>query len=194
VEKSAFKSGPTIFRLLNLYRENPLSQRPSSSNPEKKLPLTMSENNGDRLIVFDTGALIQLHTQERFHTLSRQVYVQAKQIGICNLAIPELAGATGAMVRSRRISPKQRHQIQNFVFENQDSWLIIPVSKRVCDLAFDLCQTHPIKGADAIHLAATKIMATFRQLLFFTFDKQLYNVAQKEKLPLVTIPEFESGR
>ncbi|GIW32860.1 MAG: hypothetical protein KatS3mg072_0193 [Meiothermus sp.] len=62
-------------------------------------------------------------------------------------------------------------------------------------MAFDLCQKHSLKGADAIHLAAVKILLSFRpQLTFFTLDKTLYQAAQKEKIPVVTIPEFERGR
>jgi predicted nucleic acid-binding protein len=155
----------------------------------------MSASNGDRLIVFDTGALIELHTQEHFSALSRQVYNQASQIGMCYLVLPEIAGATGAMVRGKRLSKQQRNQIQSFVTGNLQYWLILPVSRRVCDLAFDLCQKHPLKGADAIHLAAVKILLPFRpQLTFFTLDKTLHRAAKKEKIPVVTIPEFEHGR
>lgn len=105
---------------------------------------------------------------------------------MCYLVLPEIAGATGAMMRDKRISKKQRHQIQSFVASNLKYWLTLPVSKRVCDLAFDLCQKHPLKGADAIHLAAVKTLLLFRpQMMFFTLDKTLYQVAKKEKLPLV---------
>ncbi|WP_084785006.1 type II toxin-antitoxin system VapC family toxin [Calidithermus timidus] len=155
----------------------------------------MSANNGDRLVVFDTGALIQLHTQERFNALSRQVYNQANQIGMCYLVMPEIAGATGAMLRDKRISKQQRSQIQKFVMSNLQHWLMLPVSKRVCDLAFELCQKHPLKGADAVHLAAVKTLLPFRpQLTFFTLDKTLYQAAKREKVPVVMVPELERGR
>lgn len=99
------------------------------------------------------------------------------------------------MVRGKRLSKQQRNRIQSFVPGNLHYWLILPVSKRVCDLAFDLCQKHPLKGTDAIHLAAAKILLPFRpQLTFFTLDKTLYQAAQKEKVLVVTIPEFERGR
>ncbi|PZA07274.1 MULTISPECIES: type II toxin-antitoxin system VapC family toxin [unclassified Meiothermus] len=155
----------------------------------------MSANNGDNLVVFDTGALIQLHTQERFNALSAQVYNQASQVGLCYLVLPEIAGATGAMMRDKRISKQQRNQIQNFVINNLKYWLILPVSKRVCDLAFDLCQKHPLKGVDAVHLAAVKTLLLFRpRLTFFTLDKTLYQAAIKEKVPVVAVSEFERGR
>jgi len=191
-----YQVGPTTSWLSNLpSRASRLYLNPSNSNPAKKLPSIMSVSNGDRLIIFDTGALIQLHTQEHFSPLSKQVYSQANQIGMCYLVLPEIAGATGAMMRGKRLSKKQRSQIQDFVTGNLQYWLILPVSKRVCDLAFNLCQKHPLKGADAIHLAAAKILLLFRpKLTFFTIDKTLYQTAKKEKIPVATVPEFESGR
>jgi hypothetical protein len=134
-----YQVGPTTSRLSNPpSRASRLYLNPSNSNPAKKLPSIMSVSNGDRLIIFDTGALIQLHTQEHFSPLSKQVYSQTNQIGMCYLVLPEIAGATGAMMRGKRLSKKQRSQIQDFVTSNLQYWLILPVSKRVCDLAFNL--------------------------------------------------------
>ncbi|WP_337871144.1 type II toxin-antitoxin system VapC family toxin [Meiothermus sp.] len=154
----------------------------------------MSKNNDVELVVFDTGALIQIHTQERFSHLALSLYQEAKYIGICNLVVPEIAGATGAMVRNKNLSKLDRKKIQSFLLDNLENWLVLPVSKTVCQKAFDLCQKHPLKGADAVHLAATLAMQTFRKLRFFTLDKILYQAAKKEKVPVVAIPEFERGR
>ena len=115
----------------------------------------MSKNNDVELVVFDTGALIQIHTQERFSHLALSLYQEAKYIGICNLVVPEIAGATGAMVRNKSLSKLDRKKIQSFLLDNLENWLVLPVSRTVCKKAFDLCQNHPLKGADAVHLAAT---------------------------------------
>ncbi|MFZ5991205.1 MAG: type II toxin-antitoxin system VapC family toxin [Deinococcota bacterium] len=154
----------------------------------------MSKNSEDKLVVFDTSALIQIHTQERFSHLALSVYQKAGYIGVCNLVVPEIASATGAMVRNKSLSKPDREKIQSFLLDNLENWLVLPVSKAVCRKAFELCQKHPLKGADAVHLAAALAMRTFRELRFFTLDKTLYQAAKKEKLPLVTIAEFERGR
>jgi predicted nucleic acid-binding protein len=154
----------------------------------------MSKSNADKLVVFDTSALIQIHTQETFSALALSVYQSAGYIGICNLVVPEIAGATGAMVRSRNLSKSDREKIQSFLLSNLENWMVLPVSKTVCQRAFDLCQKHPLKGADAVHLAAALAMQTFRKLLFFTLDKTLYQAAKKEKVPVVVVPELERGR
>lgn len=66
--------------------------------------------------------------------------------------------------------------------------MILLVSNRVCDLAFELCQKHPLKGPDAIHLAAVKTLLILRpRTKFFTLDQTLYRVVQKEKIPLVEV-------
>ncbi|GIW33769.1 type II toxin-antitoxin system VapC family toxin [Meiothermus sp.] len=154
----------------------------------------MSKNSEDELVIFDTNALIQLHTQEQFSDLALSIYQKAKYIGVCNLVVPEIAGATGAMVRNKSLSKRDRAKIQSFLLDNLENWLVLPVSKKVCRKAFDLCQKHPLKGADAVHLATVLAMQLFRGLRFFTLDKTLYRAAQKEKIPVVTIPEFERGR
>ncbi len=154
----------------------------------------MSKSNEGELIVFDTGALIQIHTQETFSSICITAFNQAKQVGTCYLSIPEIAGATGAMLRNQRITKKQREQIQNFLTKQLDQWLVLPVSYRVCDLAYELCQKHPLKGGDAIHLAAVKILLQFRNAKFLTLDKPLYEATKKENVPIVVIPRFEDGR
>jgi predicted nucleic acid-binding protein len=154
----------------------------------------MSENNGDKLVVFDTSALIQIHTQEHFSSLALSIYQETGYIGICNLVVPEIAGATGAMVRRKSLSKSERKAIQSFLLYNLQNWLVLPVSRTVCQKAFDLCQRYPLKGADAVHLAAALALKTFRELHFFTLDKRLYLAAKKEKLPVLIVPELERGR
>lgn len=132
----------------------------------------MSKNKENDLVIFDTSALIQIHTQETFSFLALSVYQTAKYIGICNLVVPEIAGATGAMVRNKSINKTEREAIQSFLMQNVENWLVLPVSKTVCQKAFDLCQTHPLKGADAIHLAAALAMNNFRPVHFFTLEKR----------------------
>ncbi|PZA08405.1 MULTISPECIES: type II toxin-antitoxin system VapC family toxin [unclassified Meiothermus] len=154
----------------------------------------MSKNSEDELVVFDTNALIQIHTQERFSQLALSVYQKAGYIGVCNRVVPEMAGATGAMVRSKSLSKADRNKIQSFLLDNLENWPVLPVSKTVCRKAFDLCRKHPLKGADAVHLAAALDMQLFRELRFFTLDKTLYQAALKEKVPVVAVSEFEGGR
>ena len=50
----------------------------------------MSKNNDYKLVVFDTSALIQIYTQERFSHLALSVYQQTDYIGICNRSCKEL--------------------------------------------------------------------------------------------------------
>lgn len=189
------QSGQTISRLLNPLRWlSPFYQNPSSSNLERNLHSSMSKSNAGELIIFDTGALIQIHTLETFSSICVASFDQARQVGMCYLAIPEIAGATGSMLRNRRITKKQREHIQNFLTKQLDHWLVLPVSYRVCNLAYELCQKHPLKGGDAIHLAAVKILLQFRHATFLTLDKALYEATKKEKVPVVVIPRFEDGR
>jgi len=127
--------------------------------------LITSANNGTELIIFDSGPLIQLHTQEAFSALALRVYREAGRIGACNLVLPEIAGATGAMLRDKRVNRAQRKQIQEFVRHNWDTWLILPLTATVCERAFELCQRHPLKGPDALHLAAAQALLRFRPQL-----------------------------
>ncbi|WP_299428365.1 hypothetical protein [uncultured Meiothermus sp.] len=92
----------------------------------------MSKNNGDELVVFDTSALIQIHTQEHFSSLALSIYQETAYIGICNLVVPEIAGATRAMVQRKSLSKSEGRAIQSFLLNNLDNWLVLPVSRTVC--------------------------------------------------------------
>lgn len=193
--KSKKRTGLRISQLLSLLNpENQFYQNRSNSNPDQNHRLNMSKSNAGELIIFDTGALIQIHTQETFSSICRTAFDQAAQVGVCYLAVPELAGATGAILRDKRITRSQRKQIQDFLIKQLDQWLILPVSNRVCDIAFELCQKHPLKGADAVHLAAIKNLLRFRHARFLTLDKALYKASQRENVPVVVIPQFGYGR
>jgi predicted nucleic acid-binding protein len=68
--------------------------------------------------------------------------------------------------------------------------LHIPLSALVVEEAIKLMDKHPLKGADAIHLAAAKLLFRFRKLHFCTLDRQLYELA-KLYVPVIVVPEFE---
>lgn len=60
----------------------------------------------------------------------------------------------------------------------------------VCAEAAKLTRQFPLKGTDAVHLAAFAYFLNFEpSATFFTTDKQLYRAA-KQIVPVVTVPGF----
>ena len=116
---------------------------------------------------FDTSAVVRLYAVEPGATLVRDLVRSASLDGtntdviVCDLARPETfaalrkiaAGPDGARrglsrAALRMMLPRVRHD-----FGEQESFFVVPASPCMA-VAADIAERHPIKGADAVHIAS----------------------------------------
>lgn len=131
---------------------------------------------------------MELQTLGPWAEVSQSVYSSASRIVVCRLVYPEAHAAINALVRDKRVSRRQGNLAIAQINRDWKTYIKLAVSVTVCEDAAALTSSHPLKGADAIHLAAVRYFLNFEpHTQFFTLDKKLYKTAQK-LVPVVPIP------
>ena len=108
------------------------------------------------ILFLDTSALVKLYLPEPgSEAMRRKVYDQV--VGLSHLAYAE-THATFARRRRENLLTDAEHQLLIDSFEQDWKTAVrIPVSEQVLTLIPDLCGGHPLRGADAVQLAAALI-------------------------------------
>ena len=135
---------------------------------------------------FDTSAVVRLYTTEpgalyvRDLVRSASVKVAAATVLVCDLARPETFAAlrkiaTGPDAARRGLSRAALRQMLPSVrsdFGDQARFFVVPASPCMV-IAADIAERHPIKGADAVHIASALVArdsAPVPERFFFVSD------------------------
>jgi len=131
---------------------------------------------------------VELQTNGPWAQLAQAVYRGASRIVVCRLVYPESHAAINALVRDKRVSRRQANSAIAQIGRDWKTYIKLAVSVTVCEDAAALTSIYPLKGADAVHLAAVRYFMNFEpNAQFFTLDKKLYRIAQK-LVPVIRIP------
>ena len=135
------------------------------------------------MILFaDTSALLKLYIAESgSEAMVRKI--PGKLVAVSQLAYAE-AYATFARRRREDLLTDEEHQllVENFE-EDWQTALQVPVSNEVLNLVPDLCRSHPLRGADALQLAAALLIHNQGvHVDFATNDQRLLQAAEAEGL------------
>ena len=109
--------------------------------------------------------------------------VSNKPIAVSQLAYAE---AHATFARRRREDLLTADELQILIANFEHDWqtvLQVPISEHVLPLVRDLCRDHPLRGADALQLAAA--LMVHRQgveVHFATNDQRLLDAAEAEGL------------
>jgi len=112
----------------------------------------------------DTSALVARYlTRAPGHTWTRDLCDPASgnQIALVEITGAELAAAFNQILRSGQLGNRIRDRVLAAFWQQMDGgeYQVIPVTSALVRRASDLCNTHPLKGYDAVQLAAA---LTFR--------------------------------
>lgn len=135
---------------------------------------------------FDTSAVVRLYTTEpgalhvRHLVRSASVKEAAATVLVCDLARPETFAAlrkiaTGPDAAHRGLSRAALRQMLPSVrrdFGEQARFFVVPASPCMV-IAADIAERHPIKGADAVHIASALVArdsAPVPERFFFVSD------------------------
>ncbi len=134
------------------------------------------------ILFLDTSALIKLYIAEP-GSVAMQRRISEELISVSQLTYAEAHATFGRRRREDLLTDDEfRLVIDNFEQDWQTA-LQIPISEQVLSLVPDLCRDHPLRGADALQLAAA--LTIHRQgveVHFATNDQRLLDAAEAEGL------------
>jgi predicted nucleic acid-binding protein len=137
------------------------------------------------ILYLDTSSLVKLYVAEAHSALVRGWAEEAEIIATCRVAYPE---TISALNRRFRIGDLTKGNYALLMKAFTGDW------RHFAILDFDeieagrLAETHGLRGFDAIHLSAAKLLRASEGALpvaFSSFDEKLNNAAVAEKLSLL---------
>lgn len=139
------------------------------------------------ILYLDTSSLVKLYVEEAHSEAVRQWVAETEVVATCRVAYPEALSAFSRRMRKGDLAEKDYHAlVRNFM----DEWQLYAA------LDFDeleagrLVTTHGLRGFDAVHLAAAKILqnsGNHISLAFSSFDSLLNKAAAAEGLVVRTV-------
>lgn len=142
----------------------------------------------------DSSALVKRYATE-FGTkwiVSITNIPSENSILLSEITLAEVAAALSAKQRAPHgISVAERDRaLSLFLQECRDQYLLLGVDRKTIDLAVELCFRHPLRGYDAVQLAAALLASGdlvaegYPPLILVSADDDLLNAAQTEKLKI----------
>jgi predicted nucleic acid-binding protein len=139
------------------------------------------------MIYLDTSALVKKYFQEAGTDMVREILQGGGSYGISKIAYAEVCAAFG---RKTRENPGQKRGHLRVFQSFQEDWrllTIVEVNDDLLPLIRALTARHPLRGADAIHLASALWLrrALRDEITFVASDGHLLNAARKETLKII---------
>jgi predicted nucleic acid-binding protein len=144
----------------------------------------------------EASALVKYYVTEPGSVWIRQlVDEESNTLLTAEITISEVSAALAVIARAGRISRRQREGFwRKFKYDLLTRYEFLPTHRTIINRAAELCQKHPLRGFDAIHLASgLQLQETLvlqgeenHQLssTYITGDDQLISAAQAEGLSI----------
>jgi len=141
--------------------------------------------------LLDASAVIKRYAPERgSRWIKGLIENPENSVTIVQICIVEVAAALARKVRTGQISRDSCQQALTRLLADVDKgdYEIAKIDDEVVSFAVDLSQRHPLRGYDAVHLAAALVLnralveAELPPLTFIAADDVLCKAAEKEKL------------
>lgn len=136
------------------------------------------------ILFLDTSVLIKLYIAEPgSQTLKRRL--PGKLIAVSQLTYAEVYATFARRWREDLLTAGEHELVSERFERDWDTTLQVPISDSVLKLVPDLCRNHPLRGADALQLAAALLLSLQRvQVRFATSDRRLLQAAEAEGLEI----------
>ena len=138
------------------------------------------------ILYLDTSSLVKLYIDENHSAAVKKWAEGAEIIATCRVAYPE---AISAMNRRLRMGDLDRKDYELLVKALSHDWPHYSVLDFDEIAAGSLAATYGLRGFDAVHLSAAKMLKSARpgiSLAFSSFDDKLNAAATSEKMNVLT--------
>jgi uncharacterized protein len=136
------------------------------------------------LILFlDTSALVKLYIAEPGSERMRKAVSSGGPIAVSDLAFAEIHAAFARRGREDLLLAAELEQIRLVFADDWERLTQIPLGVEVLKLVPRLCLRHPLRGADAVHLASALLLhEEGLEVTFACSDRRLLEAAAAEGL------------
>ncbi|BDG27703.1 hypothetical protein TthSNM66_23390 (plasmid) [Thermus thermophilus] len=145
-------------------------------------------------LFLETSGLLKVLLREDLPDLAREAFSQAQAHAASAFALPEAVGVFHAMQRDGRLTRPLYRKALRELYELWEYLEVLTPTLEGHMRAARLCERHPLKGADAVHLeGALFLKGLYPDTALLTFDRTLYRAAKKEGLTVVRVPPWKGG-
>lgn len=134
------------------------------------------------ILFVDTSVLVKLYIAEPGSERMREAAAQEVRTAASVLAFAEIHAT---FARRRREELLLASELEELLLRFADDWeglLQVPVGAEVLAFVPGLCKRHPLRGADAVHLASALLLRQELEVLFACSDGSLLAAAAAEGL------------
>jgi predicted nucleic acid-binding protein len=146
------------------------------------------------LILFlDTSALVKVYISEPGSERMREAVARDDPKAASVLAFAEMHATFARRRREELLLPTELEQIRRGFGDDWEKLTQMPVGDAVLRLVPGLCERHPLRGADAVHLASALLLhEEGLEVIFSCSDRNLLGAATAEGL-VIFDPASEPG-
>lgn len=130
------------------------------------------------ILFLDTSALVKIYIAEPGSVRMREAVAREELKAASVLAFAEIHATFARRRREELLLATELEQIQTSFSADWEQVIQVPVGAVVLDLVPRLCERHPLRGADAVHLAsALFLQGEGLEVLFACSDRHLLEAA-----------------
>ena len=132
---------------------------------------------------YDTSALIKQYLQEAGSNLVLEFLRSGEKVYTASLTYAETHAAFSRRTREGRLTRETTRRLARRFDKDWDSYDIVVLSEDVLRLARQMLYRHPLRSADAIHLASALLLARTSPTARWSFvcaDGRLCDAAKAE--------------
>lgn len=131
----------------------------------------------------DTSALIKLYVEEPGSDLMRSLAARGEPMAASHLAFAEMHASFSRRRREGLFLPDEFEELGLRWAEDWQGFMQVPIGAEVLALVPRLCEIHPLRGADALHLASALMLEeNGLDVTFACSDRTLLAAAHSEGL------------
>ena len=131
-------------------------------------------------IAVDTSAWVKRYIFEPGSEKIGPLLMQATELGVSVILLPEVISAFNRILREGRISVNTYQTLKHLLMTDIESAQILLITPEVIRIAINLLEKHPLRAMDAIHIACALAWGADR---FVTADRRQMHAAINAGLP-----------
>jgi len=136
------------------------------------------------ILYLDSSSMVKLFLLEPDSLAVRSQAGAADRLASSRIAYAEVRSAFARKHRDGDLSASDYREATSRLSVRWRGYFVVEVTQQVVELAGDLCESHRLRGMDAIHLASAKLLAaeTAMHVRISSSDPRLQEAAAVEGL------------